>query len=114
MKQLFVYSAQVKKVIDGDTIDFTVDLGFNTYVAIRTRLMGINAPELSEEAGKAAKAFVQKELPVGSPVIIETHKHPGDKYGRWLAVVHVADDRGNTHNVNTRIVFSGHAVAYMT
>ena len=114
MKQLFVYKAKVAKVIDGDTVDFTVDLGFNAYQAIRTRLLGINAPELSTMEGKTTKILVQRLLPVGSEVIIETHKTPGDKYGRWLAIVHVYTEDANVmHNLNQLLITEGYALEFI-
>ena len=108
MKQLFVYNAKLKKVIDGDTIDFTVDLGFNAFQAIRTRLMGINTPELSEETGKDAKLFVISYLPIGKNVVIETYKYPSDKYGRWLAVVYI-----DGWNLNQMLLANGLATEYV-
>lgn len=119
---LFTYRAEVVRVIDGDTIDFDVDLGFHDHQGIRTRLLGINAPEMSTLAGKAARQFVVDQFmacgavvavvlgsPAGPPPIlleIETFKDAGDKYGRWLARVHLP---GGVV-LNDLMVSSGHAV----
>ena len=59
---MFKYNAKVERVVDGDTVDAMVDLGFSTHKKVRIRMMGINAPEsrtrnLEEKAkGLAAKA----------------------------------------------------------
>jgi micrococcal nuclease len=83
---MYTYKAVVRKVIDGDTIDVLVDLGFSVYTEKRLRLAYINAPELSTEEGKASKAYLVEALPWGSAVSILTKKGP-DLYNRWIAVV---------------------------
>lgn len=82
---MFEYRATVAKVIDGDTVDLVVSLGFHVSIAIRTRLLGIDAPEVSTPEGKAVRDTLRQMLPVGTAVTVQTQKHPGDKYGRWLA-----------------------------
>ena len=63
---MYIYSAKCLKVVDGDTIDARVDLGFDTFKKIRIRLVGINAPESrtrdleEKERGLAAKARVKQ------------------------------------------------------
>ena len=84
---MFDYYATVIKVIDGDTIDLAVDLGFHVGVSIRVRLMGVDAPEVSTAEGKVVRDRLRTELPIGTKVEIHTEKYPGDKYGRWLARV---------------------------
>lgn len=113
----FVYSAKPLRVIDGDTIDFKVDLGFRVFVDIRVRLAGVDAPELRGEtfaAGYNARDFVRQwiypEGPGSVPpdVTIATQKDPGDKYGRWLARVWNAGGVELTE----ALVEAGHAVRY--
>lgn len=87
LKQTFTYDAQVVKVIDGDTVDLLVDLGFHTSLSIRTRLLGIDAPEVSTVSGKIAREELRIYLPVGSSVVVRTSKDPEDKYGRWIAQI---------------------------
>jgi endonuclease YncB( thermonuclease family) len=84
---MYLYNASVLKVIDGDTIDFNVDLGFKVHLKIRTRLLGVNAYEVNDTRGVAARDWVRAEFPIGKELVIETFKEPGDKYGRWLAIV---------------------------
>jgi micrococcal nuclease len=97
---MYEYFVEVKKVVDGDTIDVVVDLGFGVLKKERVRLVGVNAPETNSknpkerEAGLATKMFVAKQL--GLPpaesrfakVKIQSEKpDPADKYGRYLARV---------------------------
>lgn len=84
---MFDYNATVVKVIDGDTVDLSVDLGFHVSLTIRTRLIGIDAPEVSTPEGKIARDRLREALPVSSAVAVHTAKSPGDKYGRWLAAI---------------------------
>lgn len=104
---MFEYRATVVKVIDGDTIDFTVDLGFHVSLAIRTRVLGIDAPEVTTAAGKNVRDGLRAALPTGSEVTIRTQKDPGDKYGRWLA-----DIDGPFGNLSQWMIAQGWAVAY--
>lgn len=104
---MFEYAATVVKVIDGDTVDLTVDLGFHVSIAIRTRVLGIDAPETSTSAGKVARDRLREELPVGQSVMIHTAKDPGDKYGRWLARI-----MGPMGDLSEWMVAKGLAVPY--
>lgn len=87
MKLEFTYLAKIYKVIDGDTVDLIVDLGFFTYKIIRTRLRNINSPEIKEESGRIARDALREYLPVGTGIGVTTYKDPTDKYGRWLATL---------------------------
>ena len=89
MSDPYVFQATVLKIIDGDTIDVDVDLGWNISVTNqRIRLYAVDCPEsrtrdLEEKKyGLAAKAFVQEFLPIGSQVLLRTHEK--GKYGRYL------------------------------
>ncbi len=91
MSDPYLFNCTVVKIIDGDTIDVDVDLGFGCWIrgsAGRIRLFGIDCEEsrtrdLEEKKfGLLAKAFVQKFLPVGSKAILKTHEK--GKYGRYL------------------------------
>jgi micrococcal nuclease len=83
----YSYSATVRRVVDGDTVDLDVDLGFRVALAIRTRLLGINAPELRDQAGRDVRDALQARLPGGEQVTVTTFRDPRDKYGRWLATI---------------------------
>lgn len=83
---MYQYKATVERVIDGDTLDVTVDLGFFLTSRMRVRLRGVNTPETrgpERPEGLKVKAFVQEQLPLGKHVVIDTYKI--GKYGRYLA-----------------------------
>lgn len=83
---MYEYKAKVVRVVDGDTIDFDLQLGFHMTARIRTRLKGIDTPEVrgkEREEGLRSKAFVIVALNDAAEVVVRTHKT--GKYGRWLA-----------------------------
>jgi len=116
---MYEYKATVDAVIDGDTIDVDIDLGFRVATNQRVRLRGVDTPEMnsSDPAKRAkaqeAKAFVVKWLESwageGRVVLIRSHKPGGgDKYGRFLADVIAPGGR----SLATDLIAEGHAVAY--
>ena len=123
---MFTYRGEVKAVIDADTIDVLVDLGFGVHTMQRLRLYGIDAPEMRTEAGKIAKEYVKSVL-LGvngdnfEYIYVRTIKDKKDKYGRKLAVLYF--DPGSMifdyneskiemmpDSLNKQIVRNGHAV----
>ena len=108
MTPMYTYRAIVRKIVDGDTIDCDVDMGFRAWrMNERFRLAGINAPEMrgpERDAGKASKAFVESLIKPGAEIIIETDKDP-DNFGRWIATVYI-----NEKSLNDALVENGHAV----
>jgi micrococcal nuclease len=111
----WIYNAEVKKVVDGDTFDIVIDLGFDTLKKGRVRLYGVNTPESrtsnieEKKQGLAAKEFTDQWLQkAGNWVKIETIIDKNEKYGRVLAKVW--DANGNC--LNTDIVASGLAREY--
>jgi endonuclease YncB( thermonuclease family) len=79
--------AVMLNVVDGDTCDVGIDLGFTVHVQVRLRLAHINAPETGTPGGAAATAFLKKYL--GQSVDLTVAKT--DKYGRYLAEIRAAD-----------------------
>ena len=109
---MFEYSARVDEVIDGDTIDVSIDLGFNVLHTLRIRLYGINTPETrtrdKEEKAKGLKAKARlKELIEGKIVKIKTRKDETEKYGRYLGIIFLNDD-----DINQKLIAEGHATEY--
>ena len=102
-------------IIDGDTIDVLVDLGFSVKKECRLRLMGINTPEsrtrnLEEKSlGLAAKKFLAETLAESDS--IEFLSHGTGKYGRVLADVY-AVTKGTKAHINALMVKQGHAREY--
>jgi endonuclease YncB( thermonuclease family) len=94
MSRIHIYQAQIVEVIDGDTFDLMIDLGFNTFTQQRMRLYGIDAPEMRTKAGKDLRvSMVTKHL--FSHVIVQSVEAPKskqfrDKYGRFLAIIYDA------------------------
>lgn len=104
---MYEYQCLVEKIVDGDTVDVKIDLGFDVSVNARLRLSGINAPEMNTEAGKAAKARLAELIPVSSVCKIKTFKDRKEKYGRYLANMQTAQ---NNQWVCETLVKEGHAV----
>jgi micrococcal nuclease len=103
---MYEYKAVVKRVVDGDTIDVILDLGFNIQYTERVRLARINAPEISTDAGKTVKTFMIDMLE-GRDVTIRTQKNTFDKYGRWIAEVFY-----NEQSINQLLLDKNMAVTY--
>ena len=111
-----MYNYKIKKIeriIDGDTVDVSIDLGFNLTTVQRVRLKGIDAAEtrtkdLTEKAqGLVAKAWLEKELSREGEWVIETTKE--DKYGRILGTLYLV---GDPVTVNERMLNEGIAEPY--
>jgi micrococcal nuclease len=106
---VYTYSAEVIKVVDGDTVDLDIDLGFHVTISKRVRLLLINAPERFTELGKRSTEFLAKTLPAGSTVTVKTQLDQDDKYGRVLAEIFTADQ---ISSINKLMIDSGHAEYY--
>ena len=113
---MFSYLCKLQRVVDGDTIDVNIDLGFHIWHKARVRMLGIDTPEsrtrnLEEKAlGLASKARL-KELLKGQRLDIECSKEKG-KFGRVLAVVFATDKEGNRIDCNNQLCIEGHARPY--
>lgn len=99
--------------LDGDTIDARVELGFHVSVEERFRLIcadgsGMDAPERGQPGHAECFARLQELLPAGQPCIISSYKGPGDKFGRWLAVVWLP---GGGESLADKLIAEGLAVA---
>lgn len=103
---MYEYRATLIRVVDADTLWLDVDLGFDVRRKDSFRLYGINAPEMSTPEGVAARDYLQGVLR-DRPILLHTIKDKREKYGRYLAIIHVGTD-----NVNEMLVQAGHAVEY--
>ncbi len=112
---LYNYIATVQRVVDGDTLDIVVDLGFRMSWRANCRFAGINTPELSstvpatKEAAYKAKAFVENRIKPGDKIRIESHKL--DKYGRPVAKIYYG--KGYANCINEELIKEGLAIVYM-
>ena len=111
---MYIYSAHVTKVIDGDTIEIDLDLGFGVwYRNQRVRLNGIDTPESrtkdkdEKNRGELSKSKL-KELVENKIVKITTAIDPDDKFGRILAILETKEGI----NVNEWLITNNYAVAY--
>jgi micrococcal nuclease len=93
---MFTYRAKVLRVVDGDTYDLLVDLGFSISHKIRVRLRGVDTPETfgpnSSEEGRMVSDYV-RNLIEGKDVIVVTYRNAPNTFNRWEADVVVADTK---------------------
>ena len=107
---MFYYKVEVLRVVDGDTVDVRIDLGFNVWHKCRVRLVGINAPESrtrnleEKKRGLAAKQWLIDRLEYQE---VEMQSHGTGKYGRVLGELFVEGV-----NINKLMVEKGHATEY--
>ncbi len=83
-QRLYTYAAEVIKIVDADTFDLEIDVGFKARQEHRVRLRGINAPEIGTPAGRKAKRFVEREL---GKCVVEKPLFKGARANRPLVVV---------------------------
>ena len=108
---MYEYKATCRRVVDGDTIDCDIDLGFDIMIHERVRFADINAPESrtrdleEKKRGLAAKARVQELLSEGTEFILRTQYDKIGKYGRVIGVIVLSDGE----ILNEMLVSEGHA-----
>ena len=105
---------KIERIVDGDTLDVSIDLGFGVTLSHRVRLKDVDAAEirtkdLTEKAeGLAAKVWIEKELSREGEWVIETTKE--DKYGRILGTLYLV---GDPVTLNERMLNEGIAKPYL-
>ena len=115
---MYIYKCTVTKIIDGDTIDVDIHLGFDVVLTKqRIRLMGIDTPEsrtrnLEEKArGLLSKQYMIDKCPVGSSITLKSLDR--GKFGRILGEIWEADvDSTTVEPLNKRMITDGFAVEY--
>jgi len=111
---MFDYNCKVKRIVDGDTLDAYIDLGFDVWTTKRIRFMGINTPEsrtrdLTEKRyGKGAKHRLVAMLEGNDNKFI-VRSHGTGKFGRVLGELYIPEFECS---VNEQMISEGHAVAY--
>jgi micrococcal nuclease len=114
---MYQYKCKINKVLDGDTVDIDLDLGFNIVLANqRVRMAGVDTPESrttnkeEKPRGLLSKKKLAEKLPVGSWHIIETQRSDNndDKFGRILGVFILEDGT----KVNDWLIQNNYAVPY--
>jgi micrococcal nuclease len=118
---IYIYKAELIRVVDGDTVELMIDLGFSQFTRQTMRLYGIDAPEMRTKEGKAAKAWLEDALMPLEAIYVQTiqlsTKAKRDKYGRFLAVLYdelprlipVMREPIHSASINARMVVEGHA-----
>ena len=114
---MYEYKAEIRRVVDGDTVDVTIDCGFNIHIKERVRLSGIDTPEcrtrdLEEKArGLAAKNRLIEILEsFGDKFVIKTFIDKKGKFGRLLGELISEDGK---QNANQMLLKEGHAAEYL-
>ena len=116
----YIYKAKLERVVDGDTVDALIDLGFDTWVKKRIRYKGIDTWESrtkdldEKKLGLAAKDRNKELLESVSskPGYFRLRSHGVGKYGRVLGEIFVKDIEGIEYNVNQTLIDEGHAYEY--
>ena len=116
-KDLYVYRIKsITKVVDGDTIDANIDLGFDISFTKRIRLAGIDSPEsrttnLKEKAlGLESKEWLKKTLEDAKDILIKTEKPDStEKYGRIIGHLFI---NGQETSLNNQMIDEGYALPY--
>ena len=110
-----IYSAKLQRVVDGDTCDALIDLGFNTWVKKRIRFKGVDTWECrtrdldEKKKGLAAKAFTKDLLENSDEGKFSIISYGTGKYGRVLGELFV---KGHEKSVNQLLLENGHAYEY--
>ena len=116
----YIYRGKLERVVDGDTIDALIDVGFDIWVKKRIRYSGIDTWEsrtrdLAEKAkGLEAKAR-NKELLMevsSKSGYFRLKSHGVGKYGRVLGEIYIEDSEGKQYNINKTLISEGHAYVY--
>lgn len=108
---------QVTKIVDGDTIDVDIDLGFSISYSQRLRLAGIDTPEsrttdrFEKTLGLESKEYLKHKFKDAKDIVVRTEKpDSSEKYGRILGWVYLD---GNIKSVNEQMIEDGYAWSYM-
>jgi micrococcal nuclease len=116
----YIYKAKLDRVVDGDTVDALIDVGFNIWFKKRIRFMGLDTWESrtrdleEKKLGKLAKERTRQLLEEVSskPGYFRIKSHGLGKYGRVLGEIFVMDKDGKQWNVNQTLISEGHAYVY--
>jgi micrococcal nuclease len=111
------YIKEVTKIVDGDTIDVIIDLGFDVMFKSRVRMAGIDAPESrtrdldEKKLGLEAKEYLKHAIESATDIVIKTEKmNSSEKYGRILGWVFLD---GSDVSINDEMIQKGYAWGYL-
>ena len=112
---MYTYHATLDRVVDGDTVDALVDLGFDTWKKVRIRMMGMNAPESrtrdleEKKKGLAAKERLAEVIELENEGKFILVSHGVGKFGRVLGEIFLTPDSDSGNNL---LISEGHAKKY--
>ncbi len=115
---MYTYRCKIVRVVDGDTLDLEIDLGFNVRIRERVRLFGVNTPEVfgtnATEAGKLASEFTKTWVEKYSNLVGHFEYHSlkydaKDKYGRGLGIVKFIGSDNQIYALTEDLVKNGHS-----
>ena len=112
---MWEYRIKINRVVDGDTVDARIDLGFKVHINVRIRVYGINTPEVrtkdldEKRRGKAASARMKEILAHADSVSVKSLGV--DKFGRCLGILMV-EGAGTKYKVAEQLIKEGHGVEY--
>lgn len=93
------------RVVDGDTVDLRIDLGFYLTAALRFRLLGVDTPERGQPGWAEATDFARQWIAARTTLRVQTHK--SDSFGRWLGDLYSGDE-----HLHRALIDAGHGVSY--
>ena len=116
----YIYRGKLERVVDGDTIDALIDVGFDIWIKKRIRYSGIDTWESrtrdldEKKLGLAAKARNKELLEIVSSKsgYFRLKSHGVGKYGRVLGEIFIEDKDGKQYNINKTLISEGHAYVY--
>ena len=116
----YIYKAKLDRVVDGDTVDALIDVGFDIWFKKRIRFMGLDTWESrtrdleEKKKGKLAKERTRQLLEEVSskPGYFRLKSHGLGKYGRVLGEIFIMDKDGKQWSVNKTLITEGHAYVY--
>ena len=116
----YIYRGKLERVVDGDTIDALIDVGFDIWIKKRIRYSGIDTWEsrtrdlVEKQKGLQAKARNQELLMKVSSKsgYFRLKSHGVGKYGRVLGEIFIEDKEGKQYNINKTLISEGHAYVY--
>jgi micrococcal nuclease len=102
---MYTYAAKLVRVLDGDTVEANIDLGFDIHYVAKIRLSGINAPEMKTPQGQPAKEHLANLLTNQDFVVTTKINKEFEKYGRVLGEITI-----NGVSINQQMITEGFAV----
>jgi micrococcal nuclease len=108
---MYEYQAKIERWLDADTVDVSIDLGFDVWTKQRVRIADVDAAEKNTALGQEALKFVNDQLPVGCMVKLRSFKATREKFGRYLAYI-VYESNNASLFLDKVLIDKGYAMYY--